>query len=281
MTVTRLAGASMDLPPETIILILAVIIVAAVAYIQLRYIRSKKAVKLDGALEMDDAYNAVATTKAVATSLRAAGRDTTEADVLIYQAESAYERHEFTNSIDLATRAKTVLRNCKEKDLLTLPVPPPSADKECEGSKEVPAHAIRKLPANYLESKFVIDTVRDLIPEARAETREEAQRSLDLAQASFDGEDYNEALKQAMKAKRALTCGQKAESAKAVTVIGETPKVPSSTVSESCRKCGADLGPDDEFCHACGTRKEARTCPNCSREASVEDVFCRKCGAKI
>lgn len=270
----------MDFPPETIILIVAVLIVAAVAYLQLRYIRSKKEVKLEGVLDQDDAYNAVITTKAVATSLRAAGRDTTDADVLIYQAENAYERREFTNSIDLASRAKTALLNSKEKDLLTLPVPPVSAEKEGEESKEVPAHAVTKLPANYLESKFVIDTVRSGLPDAPPEPKAEAQRSLDLAQASFDGEDYAEALKQAMKAKRALGSGQRMEKAKPVAVIRETPK-PVAAVPVNCRNCGVDLGPADEFCHACGARQGARTCPSCSREASSDDMFCRKCGAKI
>jgi ribosomal protein L40E len=269
----------MDLPSETIILIVAVLIVAAVAYLQLRYIRSHKQTKLDGALEQDDAYNAVATTKAVAASLRQAGRDTTEGDLLIYQAESAYERREFTNCLELADRAKTVLRNCKEKDLLTCPIPPPEERKEVEAVKVVPANETRKLPQNYLESKFVIDTVRDMMPQASPEQAAEAQSSLDLAQTSFDNADYTEALKQAMKAKRALGGAQKTEKAKTVTIIGDSaaPKV----VSDRCHKCGAMLAPDDEFCHACGSRKNERVCPSCSREASPEDAFCRKCGAKI
>jgi hypothetical protein len=271
----------MDFPPETIILIVAVLIVAAVAYLQLRYIRSKKEVKLEGVLDQDDAYNAVVTTKAVATSLRTAGRDTTEADLLIYQAENAFERREFTNSIELATRAKTALRNSKEKDLLNCPVPPPDAEKEGAESKEVPAHAVLKMPANYLESKFVIDTVRCMLPDASLEAREEAQRSLDLAQASFDGSDYTEALKQAMKAKRALGPGPKAEKARPVAIVNETPKPPPTAVPGSCQTCGMKLGTDDEFCHACGARQETRICPSCSREASPDDVFCRKCGAKI
>ncbi len=271
----------MDFPPETIILIVAVLIVAAVAYLQLRYIRSKKEVKLEGVMDADDAYNAVVTTRAVATSLRAAGRDTTDADVLIYQAENAYERREFANSIDLASRAKTALRNCKEKDLLSCPAPPPGADKGGDESKEVPAHAVTKLPANYLESKFVIDTVRSGLPEATPEVREEAQRSLDLAQASFDSENYVEALKQAMKAKRALGGGEKAEKARPVAVIKETPKPPVAARSGSCRSCGVDLGPADEFCHACGAGQGTRACPSCSQEASSDDVFCRKCGTKI
>jgi hypothetical protein len=271
----------MDIPSETIILILAVIVVAAVAYLQLRYIRSKKEVKVEGVLDQDDAYNAVATTRAVAASLRATGRDTTDADVLIYQAENAYERREFINSIDLAARAKTALLHSKERDLLSCPVPPPSIEKEGEESKDVPALAVLKMPANYLESKFVIDTVRSALPDAPPEVREEARRSLDLAQASFDGEDYCEALKQAMRAKRTLGGGQKQEKARPVAIISETPKQPVSIAAGGCRSCGTAVGTDDIFCHACGTRQGALICPSCSWEASTDDVFCRKCGAKM
>ncbi len=121
----------MDLPSETLILIVAVVVAAAVAFLELRYLRTKKHVKVDQYLEQDDAYNAVTTTRAVAASLTKMGKDTSEADVIIYQAETAYDRREFVRCLELVGKAKTALKSCRDKDLLTAPVEEPMpADKD-------------------------------------------------------------------------------------------------------------------------------------------------------
>ncbi len=278
-------GAVMDLPPETLILIVAVVIAAAVAYLELRYIRTRKQVKVDHYIEQDDAYNAVTTTRAVATSLVRNGKDTSEVDALIYQAESAYDRREFVRSLELADKAKNALKNCKDRDLMTAPVKETAVKGELgpakEESKDVPANECRKLPQNYLESKFIIDTVRGLMPDAFAEQREAGQRELDAAQASFDAGDYSEALKCALKAKRVL--------APAAPVKEKIPNVATTVIKAQastkppavCGGCGAALGPDDGFCHSCGTKVGMRTCPGCHAPATDEDQFCRRCGLKI
>jgi len=271
----------MDVPSETIILIVAVLIMAAVAYLELRYLRSKKQVKLDGNFEQDDAYNAVATTRAVAESLRQNGRDTTEADIIIYQAESAYERREFTRCRELADRARTALRGCKEKDIMNAPETPTEGEEaagEVEESTAVPANEVRKMPANYLESKFMIDSVRDLLPGAPEGRKVEAQEALDLAEKSFSAGDYTEALKQAMRAKRTVS---PAKADKPKPAAPASPRAAPPVIVERCRRCGAELGEGDEFCHACGGPKNVRLCPSCSSEASPEDAFCRRCGTKI
>jgi len=180
----------MDIPLETLVLITIVIAAAAVALLELRYIRGRRKVKVDAALERDDAYNAVCTTKAVSESLRQNGRDTTEADVLIYKAESAYERREFLDAIELAGRAKKVLMTCKEKDLTSMPPPAPKKGE----SDEVPANLVRKLPANYLESKFMMDSVRDMLSDAGDGARADARTCLSRAEECFAREDYCGAL---------------------------------------------------------------------------------------
>lgn len=242
----------MEIPMETLILLAIVIIAGAVALLELRYMRGRKKVKVDAAVERDDAYNAVSTTRAVADSLRQNGRDTTEADILIYKAEGAYDRREFLDAIEMADRARKVLMTCKEKDLISMPIPAPAKEE----STEVPSNEVRKLPANYLESKFMIDSVRDSVPSACDEVRAEAFGCLDRAQACFDSEDYGGALKEAMRARRLLTPPAPAtqKSYPATVVKLPPPKTLPAVSARSCPSCSADLLPDDVFCRKCGTR---------------------------
>ncbi|MDW5563007.1 MAG: hypothetical protein SA339_07250 [Methanomassiliicoccus sp.] len=248
----------MDISLEIVLLIAAVAFAAVVGFLELRFLRGRKQVKMDAAIERDDAYNAVCTTKAVAESLRQNGRDTTEADLLIYKAQSAYERREFLDATDMAKRARNILMNCKEKDLISMPSPDPvKAGKE---SIEVPANQVKKMPANYLESKFIIDSVRDGIPGACDEAKVESTLCLDRAQACFDAEDYDGALKEAMKAKRLL--------APIAPAAGKS--YPSTVVK---------LAPPTKIPVAEGPG--IRCCPSCRIEALPDDMFCRKCGTRL
>lgn len=244
----------MEIPLETLILLAVVIIAAVVALLELRFLKGRKQVKVDTAIERDDAYNAVSTTRAVADSLRQNGRDTTEADILIYKAENAYDRREFLNAIELAGRARSTLMTCKEKDLISMPEPSPAKAE----MQEVPSTQVRKLPANSLESKFMIDSVRDMVPDACDEARVEATACIDRAQACYDSEDYNGALREAMKAKRLLTPSvPAAEKSRPSTVIKlASPKIPPAAdpAAISCPSCHVDALPDDVFCRKCGTR---------------------------
>jgi hypothetical protein len=243
----------MEIPLETLVLLVVVMIAAAVALLELRFLRGRKQVKVDTALERDDAYNAVTTTRAVAESLRQNGRDTTEADVLIYKAENAYDRREFLNAIELADRARSVLMTCKEKDLTSMPEPPPAMTE----SQEVPSSQLRKLPPNCLESKFMIGSVRDMIPTACDEVRAEASACLERAQACYDDEDYTGALREAMRAKRLLTPSAPAAGKSASpTVIKLAPPKTSAVehAPRSCPSCHIEISPDDVFCRKCGER---------------------------
>lgn len=248
----------MDIPLETLVLITIVIAAAAVALLELRYIRGRKKVKVDAAIERDDAYNAVSTTRAVAESLRQNGRDTTEADVLIYKAESAYDRREFLNAIELAGRARKVLMTCKERDLTSMPAPAPKKGE----SDEVPADHVRKLPANYLESKFMIDSVRDMLPDAGDGPRAEASICLGKADDCFAREDYCGALGEAMKAKRCLM----------PTAAAGAKSYPSTVVK---------LGPAGKAPPVSEGAFSDRTCPSCRAKAMTEDAYCRKCGTRL
>lgn len=274
----------MDIAPEILIMIVALLILASVAWLELRYLRTRRQARMDISLAQDDAYNAIATTKAVSDSLRQQGRDTSEADVLLYQAESAFDRREFTNSKEIADRARTALRSSKVKEPLICPVLEPKTE-EIPVEKlptDVPSTATKKLPANYLESKFIIDTVRCLMEQAPMELKVSATPYLSEAQQLFDKEDYTGALRCAMRAKRCLEGGPSTTSSR----VKSTETKPEATVlskveqeGNSCPSCGAGMGEEDQFCFSCGA-KRAMVCSACSGEIKEGDKFCRKCGAK-
>ena len=249
----------MDLPLETLVLIAVVTIAAVVGLLELRYLRGRRQAKVDAAIERDDAYNAVSTTRAVADSLRQNGRDTTEADVLIYKAETAYDRREFLNATELAGKAKKVLLTCKEKDLISMPSPAPAKEE----STEVPSNLIKKMPANCLESRFMIDSVRGMASGADEKAKAEADSCLARAQACYEAEDYNGALSEAMKARRLLTpCPLAGEKSYPSAVVRLPPpeKTPANAASSPgprlCPGCRVEASPDDAFCRKCGTRLE-------------------------
>ncbi|NLT38825.1 MAG: zinc ribbon domain-containing protein [Methanomassiliicoccus sp.] len=278
-------GVGMDLPSETLILIVAVVVAAAVAFLELRYLRTKKHVKVDQYLEQDDAYNAVTTTRAVAASLTKMGKDTSEADVIIYQAETAYDRREFVRCLELVGKAKTALKSCRDKDLLTAPVEEPMpADKDQtkEESKAVPANECKKMPQNYLESKFIIDSVKSLLPDAFVEQREAGQKEIDIAQERFDAGDYSEALKAALRAKRIISppAPSKDRIPNVATEVIKAQPAPKGSPS-ACVNCGAGMSPVDDFCPSCGTKAGLRICKGCQAVVTTEDMFCRRCGVKV
>ncbi|MDR1003368.1 MAG: zinc ribbon domain-containing protein [Oscillospiraceae bacterium] len=58
--------------------------------------------------------------------------------------------------------------------------------------------------------------------------------------------------------------------------------MPSETI---CSKCGASLSEQQEFCHLCGTRKDAaksaNICQKCGAQLKPERKFCPECGQAV
>jgi len=283
----------MEITSDILILVAALVILAAVGWLELRYIKSKRSGQAEAALIQDDAYNAVATTKAVAESLRQQGRDTTEAEVILYQAESAYQRREYTDAKAIAERARSALRHAPLRELVTCPVLQPVAEEapvdvpvevpeSSTGPTEVPSVAAKKLPANYLESKFIIESAHCMLESAPEERRAPAALLLADARDRFDQADYTGALRLALRAKKALE-GAEVKPAESVTEAApvDTPADETTIAADdACQRCGAQMDPEDQFCHACGGRRAA-VCPSCSAEVKEGDQFCRGCGARL
>jgi hypothetical protein len=273
---------------------LGIVLVIAL-FIQFRFLRPKRDDAIEKALDRDDAYNAMTTAQAVSNALRDKGRDTKEADRLLVEAELAYNRGDYLKCTDASKRAK---------DYLTIaPMAKPdfaplSEDKPEPSDKPLPEQPkiseVKKLPQNYLESKFMINTAADHIEKGRSEGKDVTASVclLDEARMAFDCKDYDTAFRKSLKAKKVAeeTAEPDPDSIVEVAMPVRTVEVIKPAHEEvaqehpgaaSCAKCGTEARDDDNFCAKCGTPiVRRRLCSQCGAELSEDDLFCRKCGAE-
>lgn len=274
----------MDFVNDLILIIAVALVIVIVGWMELRYLKRRRKDRVDVGIIKDEAYSAVATTKAVASSLEANGRDILEAETIIYRAESAYERGDYIACKDLADQARNALLRSKSKELVDPPEPPAPTKKE-KLTVEVLSVSAKKMPANYLESKFIIETVDSMVQAAGEDARAAAEPHVQEAEKAFEKGDYTAALCSSMRAKRMLE-GTPAKAEKKAPARSEVIALPEREKEEAdvppkCPLCGAAVGPEDEFCFACGNRQGPKTCPSCSNEVAEDDAFCRKCGTKL
>lgn len=282
----------MEFPYNVLILASALVALSVIVWLELRYIKRRR-VDVDLSVEQDHVYNSLATYKAVSDSLRAQGRDTTEADILLFQAEGAYKRGLYMDCEELSGRAKTALRNAPQKEMLASPSQPKEVVHEAESAEvpvapapsapmaqsdttrpaEVPSLKTRKMPCNYLESKFVIESTMSLLDDAPERKRDVARCMLDDAEACFEEANYTDALRHAVKAKKLL------EGSEETSTMEEHDELPAKDMID-CASCGSTMSKDDAFCFACGA-PATRSCPSCSAELIGGDAFCRKCGTRL
>lgn len=311
----------MDLDPlmRTALLILLIGGFGLVLYLELRYMRKKLRSRIDTRLLRDDAYNSLTTTKAIARILRERGDNTASAEILLLKAEGAYERGEYALCKEMVEKAKSSLEEVRlqERARESEVIP---AGKEVERSAEEISmeqeeqreqeelmtlyEKEKKLPENYLQSKFMIARVRSTIePLSTTMDVSEARNLLGQAEISFRAGEYTEAFKFACRAKRNLdsVAGSmgKLDGLELIRIErseGETPS-PGEPCDESeeaveekegesvdllCAECGAMLSEEDRFCGKCGARVEKKLkCPSCGAMSKAGDRFCRQCGHQL
>jgi len=263
-----------------------VIILVITLYVEFKFMRPKRSDDLVKVLDRDEAYNALTNTSAVALSLRNVGKDTTKAEVLLEKAKMEYDRKDYAKVMATTKLARESLMVAPEKDL---PIDLNETDGPTDtfidvAEDDTNVHEVKKLPQNYLESKFLISSVQSEIESARG-TKDvsAAEVQLNEAKVDFDATNYNAALTHAMKARKTL------EGVAVTTTVAtpETEVVKVAAVAEAseidlCSKCGAELTKDDQFCGSCGERSaRPTTCPQCNGPLKPADTFCRKCGKKV
>ncbi|MFA5313235.1 MAG: zinc ribbon domain-containing protein [Methanomassiliicoccales archaeon] len=253
--------------------------------------RPKRQDEIEAVLTKDQAYNALMNAKAVANSLKVMGKDTREAEVIIERAEMNYEQRDYVKTIAVAKASKDALLAAKD-----MPIPekaPESSEPQEEGPvlEDKTVHDVKKLPQNFVESKFLLATTLSDIEKMEKERNvDEARSMLAEAQASFDAGDYTASVKSCMRAKRSLagSPSERPPAGGAVTDVSTMKAVQGQpgTMKERpaarCAKCGEMLLDDDRFCGRCGTEVvHPIICSRCGNELAQDDAFCRKCGQKL
>jgi hypothetical protein len=277
---------------NAVLMVVLVVILVITLYVEFKYMRPRRKDDIVKVLDRDEAYNSLTNTSAVALSLRNIGKDTSRAEVLLEKAKMEYDRKDYAKVMVTTKQARETLMNAKDQDLpldpaddvgAVVPLAYAALDDQDTGVNEA-----KKLPQNYLESKFLIASVQSEIDAARA-TKDvsQAEQFMEDARRHFEAKDYSASLTCSMKARRNLEGG--APVAIAATGAAEVgaAKMPSSMkeqapMVDSCPKCGADLTKDDQFCGSCGERSAKPTlCPECSTPLRPNDTFCRKCGKRV
>ncbi|MDD4307448.1 MAG: zinc ribbon domain-containing protein [Thermoplasmata archaeon] len=235
----------------------------------------------------DKAHNAIITTESISSTLARQGMDTSDADAVIRQAKNDLAMKDFTSAIERAESAKLVLLRIKRESRPpehNAPIADPGRRPMDQSifkaeTEDAPRQekSLDSLPANYIQSKFMIATTKDIL-EKKSITDGEAYVLYTAAVNFFEKADYTKALSSAIKAEKLLDSGS-------LTLIGEEKP---SNISEEvievlvCPGCEKEISEDDVFCRECGQNLAAAPqCPGCGTDIATTDRFCRKCGTKL
>jgi len=251
------------------------VILAVVIYFELRFMRSRNKEYIERMMDKDEAFNAIATTRAISETLRQKGKDTKEAEPIIIKAENAYKRANYAVAKESAKRAKDILMKAPTLDI----APPAEKGIVPKGEEErKTVHEVKKLEPHLIESRFIINACRDRVSSGESSGKDmtEAKEHLSVAERCFEEEKYDEALREGLKARRLLDEAPSSVGPSKEAVLVKVPKP-----ERKCENCSAPILAEDVFCRKCGTPISIkRTCAYCRAEMSAEDVFCPKCGRK-
>jgi len=269
-----------------LIVLVILVVLAVVTLLELRFFRSLMKRRIARADLPDQAHNTLLTSKAIAETLRMSGVVSPQAEDAIRDADVAYRRGNYRVAIELADRAKGLLKKAKARheklgDLTRLETTRSTASNE-PTTKEM---LQKELPPNYAQAKFTISLAEERIATARGAGRDTAaaESLLQSARGSFDAKNFDEALKLAAKSRRSADGELRPETAPAEAKPTVPPQVaiPRPT-NRTCASCGAALLADDTFCRKCGVKVEQpATCAKCGSSLKADDTFCRACGTPV
>ncbi len=247
-----------------IAVIVLVVVLAVLTFIELKYLRKTmrgRRARAAGASDLpDQAHNAILTSKAISRTLAAAGVMTADVDAVVQEAEIAYRNRNYRVVIELTDKAKSMLKTEKARhdnmgDLSRL--------RKVDGTEADEATTKeflqKELPPNYVQAKFTISLAEERIVAARDAGRAtaEAEAVLATARQSFEGKDYDGALKLAVKSRRLadgefeVEPGAQQASPAAPTPVPASVEIP-RPAGRACASCGSELLAGDTFCRKCG-----------------------------
>jgi len=280
--------------------IVVFIVGIAAALMLLKKRAATKVTKLGESNVEDDAYNQIQIVKSMARVMKNKGYNVEPVESMIAKAENAYNYQRYLESIDITNNAKRALLRLKDENKMEDSLSP-EVEKELEIIKKIEEEPekdemppqikdfVKKLPPNYLQSKFEIGVVEEkIIKMEEGQLKEYAKLYMEKAKRAFDMGDYSEALKLAVKSNRIIDTGELPENVpvreeKKPVIV--TPLIEEKEEKEEelhCPNCGAVVRPEDKYCWNCGAKLVfIYKCPNCGAEVSSEDKYCRHCGYKL
>jgi Double zinc ribbon len=297
----------------------AAIGLAAVAFIALytlRRMRERRQKLRDGGPNRpeysdDRAFNRLAMARREADLLAAQGRNVAQARELIDLSQHEFGIRQFDQAYNLAQQAHEalVLERRRPSGSVAAPpaaspgspraAPPPSPSATAAGAAPAggppPGEIAARLPRNRAESQFQMKLLESELADAKRDRPNDAatQGGTALyaqAQAAFSKEDYTEALRLSLRARRQL--GAVIETVSLASLSAKGGALPSSAgdpedsaeraaAAERCSSCGHPTLPGDAFCRGCGTPRSKGACPQCGASRLPTDVFCARCGASF
>ena len=141
-----------------------VILIFAI-YFELKYMRPKRRKDIEGVIERDEAYNALSTSLAIASSLKGMGKDTRDADMVLIRAQMEFDRNDYAKVVGTTKAARELMINARDTlqiapELVKEEVP---VDEEADQPEEKTVHEAKKLHENSLEPKFQISTIKIIV----------------------------------------------------------------------------------------------------------------------
>jgi Double zinc ribbon len=268
----------------------------------------------------DRAYNRLEMARREAAILGRQGADTSRARELIAQSQAALDQRQFSRAYELAQSAHEALVHARTTGTLpssgtgpptpaSPPTPPVLSPRSAApsfaavplasggGGLDVTAPVARLAP-NRAESQFqirLLDAELDAATAKRSSPAMVATASAlrSQAQSSFDHEQYTDALRFALRARREL--GGNVETLapgppSAAPAAGERsnggtgdPSVVAERAASGarCPQCGYPALADDAFCRGCGLPRTPTTCAKCGAARTPSDTFCGRCGQRF
>jgi predicted RNA-binding Zn-ribbon protein involved in translation (DUF1610 family) len=293
-----------DVSPTLVFLVIFIVVFLigiAYALMVLKRRAHSKVTKLKESNVEDDAYNQIQIVKSMAKVMKSKGYNVAPVENMIVKAETAYSYQRYLESIDIVNNAKRALWRLKEEQKESESLSP-EVKKELEIIKKIEKEPDtaelppqikdfeKKLPPNYLQSKFEIGVVEEkIVKMEEGQLKEYAKLYMQRAKRAFDMGDYSEALRLAVKGNKIIDTGEIPKKSDEVEKIEETkPVVVQPLIVEEgeeelhCPNCGAVVRPEDKYCWNCGAKLVwTYRCPNCGAEVTTEDKYCRNCGYKL
>jgi hypothetical protein len=163
-----------------------------------------------------------------------------------------------------------------------------------------------RLPKNQLEARFELALLEEEVERQRERPPDgqawaEAQGCARDARRAYDGRDFTEALRLALRGRRRLGSRVETIGRPARTPVPDLPPSPAAerkpapsnggpspaslgntTPTVTCARCGRPGRAEDRFCRGCGASLAAAPCPACgAARLEASDRFCGVCGAPM